>query len=88
MDTPVTGFAVLYGVSANDRCPVDNSRAAFLGYRPKDNAEYRAEALLAAARPDPTDLAQTRLGGPFASGPIGQGGLAAATSGGITGGKG
>lgn len=86
VDTPVTGFTVVYGVSANDRCPVDNARAAFLGYRPKDNAEWKAPELLAAARPDPTDLAQSRLGGPFASGPLGQGGLAAATSGGITGG--
>jgi uronate dehydrogenase len=42
IDTPVTGFAVIYGVSNNDRAPVDNSKASFLGYRPKDNAEQFA----------------------------------------------
>ena len=39
IDTPVTGFAVLYGISDNKRAPVDNSKARFLGCRPKDNAE-------------------------------------------------
>ena len=39
IDTPVTGFAVVYGISDNDRGPVDNSKARFLGCRPKDNAE-------------------------------------------------
>ena len=42
IDTPVTGFSVIYGVSNNDRVPVDNSNASFLGYRPKDNAEQYA----------------------------------------------
>jgi uronate dehydrogenase len=76
IDTPVTGFATVWGVSANDRAPVSNARAAFLGYRPQDNAEAWAEALLAKARPDPTDLAQTRIGGPFASVPLGESGVA------------
>ena len=76
IDTPVTGFAVAYGVSANARAPVSNARAAFLGYRPQDNAEFRAAELLAKASPDPTDLAQTRLGGPFASVPLGESGVA------------
>ena len=30
IDTPTTGFAVIYGVSNNDRAPVDNSKAGFL----------------------------------------------------------
>ena len=47
IDTPVTGFSIVYGVSNNDRAPVDNSSAAFLGYRPKDNAEQFAEKVLA-----------------------------------------
>ena len=38
IDTPTTGFAVIYGVSNNYRAPVDNSKAGFLGYRPKDNS--------------------------------------------------
>jgi len=43
IDTPVTGFTVVYGVSNNDRSGLDNSKASFLGYRPKDNAEIHAE---------------------------------------------
>ena len=39
VDTPTTGFAVIYGVSNNDRSPVDNTGASFLGYSPRDNAE-------------------------------------------------
>lgn len=76
VETPVTGFTIAWGVSANDRAPVDNSRAAFLGYKPQDNAEDWAESLLPMASPDPTDLAQTRLGGPFASVPLGESGVA------------
>ena len=74
IDTPVTGFSVIYGVSANDRCPVDNSGAAFLGYRPRDNAEQFADRILAEAGPhDPTDPGQMCHGGPFASIELGQG---------------
>jgi len=59
IDTPVTGFSIIYGVSNNDRCPVDNSKAAFLGYRPRDNAEGFAERILAEAGPhDPADPSQ------------------------------
>jgi len=38
----ITGFTIAYGVSNNDRAPVDNSLASHLGYRPKDNAEQFA----------------------------------------------
>ena len=77
IDTPTTGFSIVYGVSNNDRAPVDNSRASFLGYRPKDNAEQFAERILAEAPlPDPTDLAQMCHGGPFASVALGNSGLA------------
>ncbi len=76
VDTPATGFAVIYGVSDNSRAPVSNARAGFLGYRPRDNAETMATELLARAKPDPTDLAQTRVGGPFASVPLGESGVA------------
>jgi|GEM_PF-36450 len=73
-----TGFTVVWGVSNNDRAPVDNSKAAFLGYHPKDNAENWAETLYAAAQPaDPSDQAQLRLGGPFATIPLGESGVAA-----------
>jgi len=73
IDTPTTGFSVIYGVSNNDRVPVDNSKASYLGYRPTDNAEQFAQSVLAQAGPaDPTDPAQMCHGGPFASGEIGQ----------------
>ncbi|RMA41247.1 NAD-dependent epimerase/dehydratase family protein [Rhodophyticola porphyridii] len=77
IDTPTTGFSIVYGVSDNDRSPVDNSAASYLGYRPRDNAERFAERILAEAPPaDTDDLAQMRHGGPFASTPLGQSGLA------------
>lgn len=77
IDTPVTGFTVVYGVSDNDRVPVDNSAAAFLGYRPKDNAEAHAARLLADAEPaDPADPGQMCHGGPFAAVPLGESGTA------------
>ncbi|WP_298298691.1 NAD(P)-dependent oxidoreductase [uncultured Litoreibacter sp.] len=72
IDTPVVGFTVVYGVSNNDRCPVDNSAAAFLGYRPKDNAEIYAEEVFAKEpAADLSDLGQTCHGGPFASAVLG-----------------
>lgn len=77
IETPVTGFSVVYGVSNNDRCPVDNSRASFLGYRPKDNAEQFAEQILAETPPlDPRDPGNTCHGGPFAAVELGNSGLA------------
>lgn len=77
IDTPTTGFSVVYGVSNNDRAPVDNRLAAYLGYRPRDNAEQFAAQVLADAPPaDPTDPAQMCHGGPFASVPLGESGVA------------
>ncbi len=77
IDTPVTGFSIVYGVSNNDRAPVDNSGARHLGYRPQDNAEQFAEAILAEApAADINDLAQLCHGGPFASVELGNSGLA------------
>lgn len=77
IDTPTTGFAVIYGISDNDRAPVDNSGAQFLGYRPKDNAEIFANAILADADAnDPTDIAQMAHGGPFAAVNLGESGQA------------
>ena len=77
INTPVTGFSVVYGVSNNDRAPVDNSKASFLGYRPKDNAEQFAEQILAEAPlADPSDPGQMCHGGPFAAVDPGNSGLA------------
>ncbi len=77
VDTPVTGFAVVYGLSNNARAPVSNARAAFLGYRPQDDAEtFAPEVLARAAPPDPSNVGQARLGGPFAVVPLGESGVA------------
>ena len=77
VSTPVTGFTVAYGVSNNDRAPVDNSNASHLGYKPKDNAEQFADDIYAnAAPPDPQDIGDYCHGGPFASVELGNSGLA------------
>jgi len=77
IDTPVTGFSVVYGVSNNDRAPVDNSKASFLGYRPKDNAESQAAAVFAEAGTlDHQDPGNMCHGGPFASVELGNSGVA------------
>lgn len=77
IDTPSVGFAIIYGVSNNDRAPVDNAKASFLGYRPKDNAEDFAAEVLAEAPPvDLSDPGQMCHGGPFSSVDLGQSGLA------------
>ena len=80
IDTPSVGFSIVYGVSNNDRAPVDNTNAAFLGYRPKDNAEQFAEKVLAEAESaDVNDPAEMLQGGPFAKVDLGQSGLAQMT---------
>lgn len=77
VEAHTTGFTCIYGISNNTRAAVNNDRASFLGYRPTDNAEDWAETLLASAPPaDPQDLAQMRLGGPFATVPLGESGVA------------
>ena len=77
IDTPIVGFSIIYGVSNNDRSPVDNSAAQFLAYRPKDNAEQFAAEILANAPPaNPQDLGQMSHGGPFASVKLGNSGTA------------
>ncbi len=77
IDTPIVGFSIVYGVSNNDRAPVDNTAAQFLAYRPKDNAEQFAAEILAKAPPaNPQDLGQMCHGGPFASVELGNSGVA------------
>ena len=77
IDTPVTGFTVVYGVSNNDRAPVDNAKASFLGYRPKDNAEQFARAVFAEGGVlDSSDPGNMCHGGPFASVRLGESGVA------------
>nr|WP_306267676.1 NAD(P)-dependent oxidoreductase [Pararhizobium sp. IMCC3301] len=77
IDTPTTGFSVVYGVSDNDRRPVDNSNAAYLGYRPKDNAEQFAAQILATEPvQDLSDPKNLYHGGPFAAVSLGESGVA------------
>ena len=77
IDTPITGFSLVYGVSNNDRATVDNADASHLGYRPKDNAEQFAKEIFANAGPlDPHDPSNTHQGGPFASVELGNSGVA------------
>ena len=77
VETPSVGFSVIYGVSNNDRAPVDNTLASYLGYRPKDNAEQFAPEILAKAEPaDLNDPGEMLQGGPFAKVDLGQSGIA------------
>lgn len=77
IETPVTGFSIVYGVSNNDRNPVDNHKASFLGYRPKDNAEQFAADVLANEPPmDPQNPSHMCHGGPFAGVELGNSGTA------------
>lgn len=77
INTPTTGFCVVYGVSNNDRAPVDNARASFLGYRPRDNAEqFATEVLANEAVQDPSSAAHMCQGGPFAAVELGNSGVA------------
>ncbi|PRY79519.1 uronate dehydrogenase [Yoonia maritima] len=78
IDTPVVGFTKVWGLSNNDRIVADNSKAAHLGYRPKDNAEVFAKEILADTPPlDNKDPANMCLGGPFATVELGNSGVAA-----------
>ena len=77
IDAPTTGFSIIYGVSNNDRTPVDNSEASFLGYKPKDNAEQYADKIFKNAnKVDKNDRTQIFHGGPFAAVELGQSGKA------------
>ncbi len=77
IETPVVGFAIIYGVSNNDRTPVDNAKASFIGYRPKDNAEQFASDVFASASPmDPQNPNHMCHGGPFAGVELGNSGVA------------
>ena len=77
IEAPTTGFTVVYGVSDNDRVPVDNAKASFLGYRPKDNAEqFAAKILEDEPLADVTDPGAMCHGGPFASVNLGESGTA------------
>jgi uronate dehydrogenase len=51
IDHPDIRFEIVYGVSGNKRSWYDNSNASRLGYRPQDDAETYAEAILSKEKP-------------------------------------
>ncbi|TCM53200.1 uronate dehydrogenase [Rhizobium sp. PP-F2F-G48] len=68
---PMLGCPIIWGVSNNDCSWWDNSAAAYLGWRPKDNAEtFRAELDAAIPMPAKDDPAALYQGGPFVAEPI------------------
>ncbi|MGU3576576.1 NAD-dependent epimerase/dehydratase family protein [Brucellaceae bacterium C25G] len=69
--TPMLGCPVIWGVSDNDAAWWDNSKAGFLGWRPKDNAErFRNELEKTVERPAPDSPLAIYQGGPFTQNPI------------------
>jgi uronate dehydrogenase len=64
-------FEIVYGVSGNQRSWYDNSNAERLGYRPQDDAEAYAGAVLAKEKPGSDPRAETFQGGSFVLAEIG-----------------
>ncbi|MDN3525783.1 NAD(P)-dependent oxidoreductase [Halomonas sabkhae] len=63
---PRLGYTVVYGVSANNETWWDNSKAAFLGWVPRDSSEpWREEVEAAAGDIDPNDPTVVYQGGKF-----------------------
>jgi uronate dehydrogenase len=68
LDAPFVGWTVLYGASNNDMSWSDNGKVGHIGYRPLDNAQDYAAAVLAGSRPaSPDDPAIFYQGGYFVS---------------------
>ena len=66
IDVQSVGFSLIYGVSNNDRNPIDNSAANHLGYEPKDNAEQYAKEILSSSLMTAGN-GEMFQGGPFAT---------------------
>lgn len=65
---PALRFAVVYGVSANERTFFDNRAAFALGYKPQDCAETYAEQVLRDSPPeDASKVGSHVIGGQFAN---------------------
>ena len=71
IEHPQVHFEIVYGVSANQRSWYDNSNAARLGYRPRDDAETYAAAVLAKEKPGADPRAEMFQGGSFVLAEIG-----------------
>jgi uronate dehydrogenase len=65
---PTLRYAVVYGVSNNDRSFYDNETAFRLGYRPQDNAEFYADQVIATTSVEEAGRPGTlAMGGDFAN---------------------
>ncbi|HET9492451.1 MAG TPA: NAD(P)-dependent oxidoreductase [Methylomirabilota bacterium] len=65
IDHPDVKFEIVYGISRNTRAWYDNSNAFRLGYRPQDDSEVHAAAVLAREKPSDDVIAETHQGGSF-----------------------
>lgn len=65
IDHPDIRFEIVYGVSGNKRSWYDNRNASRLGYRPLDNSESRAQAVLAREPAGADPIAERYQGGTF-----------------------
>ncbi|MDI7065876.1 NAD(P)-dependent oxidoreductase, partial [Klebsiella pneumoniae] len=65
-NTNRVGHAIVYGVSDNRTNRVDNTKAAFLGFRPQDSSiEFEHLFPVAAPTAELDDPTQRFQGGPF-----------------------
>ena len=71
IEHPDIRFEVVYGVSGNQRSWYDNSNAERLGYRPQDDAEACADAVLAKEKPGADARTEAFQGGTFVKAEIG-----------------
>ena len=71
IEHPDIRFEIVYGVSGNQRSWYDNSNAERLGYRPQDDAETNAAAVLAKEKPGADPRAEMFQGGSFVLAEIG-----------------
>ena len=65
LEHPDIRYEIVYGVSNNRRSWYDNSNAERLGYRPQDDSERYAEAVLAAEPTGADPIAERYQGGTF-----------------------
>jgi uronate dehydrogenase len=65
IEHPDIRFEIVYGVSGNTRSWYDNSNAARLGYRPRDDSESQAREILAREKPGGDAKAEMYQGGAF-----------------------
>jgi uronate dehydrogenase len=65
LEHPDIRYEIVYGVSKNQRSWYDNSNAERLGYRPQDDSEPYAEAVLAAEPPGADPISEHYQGGTF-----------------------